>query len=110
MQGEEGRGFQPVLDALNVLGRTRWRINTRVYDIMNRVWQDGGGVAGIPQTRDLQMDSAFAMRSTGLQLLCNRAQSKDLARAHPRARTPHLPTHTLTRARAARRPRLPGVV
>ena len=40
--------FQPVLDALNVLGRTAWRINEDVLRVMEEVWATGGGRADVP--------------------------------------------------------------
>ena len=40
--------FQPVLDALNVLGRTPWIINEPVLRVMEEVWATGGGRAGVP--------------------------------------------------------------
>ena len=40
--------FQPVLDALNVLGRTAWRINEDVLRVMEEVWATGGGRGDVP--------------------------------------------------------------
>ena len=37
--------YQPVLDALNALGRTPWQVNTDVLPIVEEVWARGGGIA-----------------------------------------------------------------
>jgi len=44
----ECASYQPVLDALNVLGKTPWVVNERTVDVMQKVWDDGGGIAGVP--------------------------------------------------------------
>jgi DNA-directed RNA polymerase len=33
---------------LNVLGRTPWRINNDVLNIVEKLWDEGGGVGEIP--------------------------------------------------------------
>jgi DNA-directed RNA polymerase len=47
----ECASYQPVLDALNVLGKTPWVVNERTVDVMQKVWDDGGGIAGVPPRR-----------------------------------------------------------
>ncbi len=37
-----------IYDVLNVLGRTPWRINNDVLDIVEKLWDEGGGVGEIP--------------------------------------------------------------
>lgn len=70
-----------MLDALNVLGRTRWCINKRVLEVMEDVWEKGGGIAGIPDRKDVELPLfIFGVRSTGLQLVCNKASPRDMAR------------------------------
>lgn len=44
--------FHSLLDALNVLGATPWRINKRVHDALERLWQSGGGIAKLPTRSD----------------------------------------------------------
>jgi DNA-directed RNA polymerase len=40
--------MQVPLEALNYIQSTPWRINGAVLDIMQRLWSNGGGVAGLP--------------------------------------------------------------
>eukprot|EP00163_Fabomonas_tropica_P011499 TRINITY_DN221_c1_g4_i1.p1 TRINITY_DN221_c1_g4~~TRINITY_DN221_c1_g4_i1.p1 ORF type:complete len:1432 (-),score=310.73 TRINITY_DN221_c1_g4_i1:156-4451(-) len=50
----EGFGrMQEVCDALDVLGRTPWRINEDILRVVEEVWKSGGGVAEIPVTENL---------------------------------------------------------
>jgi len=35
-----------VYEALNVLGRLPWRVNTEVHEVVKQVWENGGGVGG----------------------------------------------------------------
>lgn len=35
------------LQALDALGDTRWKINTDVLDILERVWEEGGRLADL---------------------------------------------------------------
>ena len=64
----EGRtpNFQPVLDALNVLGRTSWRINDDVLKVMEEVWATGGGRADVPP-REAVPDPAWPADPYGLR-------------------------------------------
>ena len=32
--------LSPILDAVNVLGRTAWRINQRTLDVVERIWDN----------------------------------------------------------------------
>ena len=36
-----------VFEGLNALGNTRWRINSELFDIINHLWEFGGGEAGL---------------------------------------------------------------
>ena len=47
-----------VYDALTALGATPWRINTGVLDVVQRVWENGGGVAEVPSRADLALPPA----------------------------------------------------
>lgn len=42
-----------VMQALNVLGETSWKINTRVLDVIESLWKDGGDVAGLIKAGDV---------------------------------------------------------
>ena len=41
-----------VFEAVNALGATPWRVNTPIYEVVDREWQDGGGYLGIPLSDD----------------------------------------------------------
>ena len=58
--------FQPVLDALNVLGRTPWIINEPVLRVMEEVWATGGGRAGVPPRKNKE-DPAWPSAPYGLR-------------------------------------------
>ena len=59
--------YQPVLDALNALGRTPWQVNTDVLPIVEEVWARGGGIAEVPLRAELQLPrwpgGSYALRS-----------------------------------------------
>ena len=65
--------FQPVLDALNVLGRTPWIINEPVLRVMEEVWATGGGRAGVPPRKNKE-DPAWPSSPYGLRFGANRNQ------------------------------------
>ena len=75
--GAEGVGsppaFQPVLDALNVLGKTAWVINDPVLRVMEEVWARGGGKAGVPPRANVT-DPAWPRAPCGLRFGASRAQ------------------------------------
>ena len=75
--GAEGAGsppaFQPVLDALNVLGKTAWVINDPVLRVMEEVWARGGGKAGVPPRANVT-DPAWPRAPYGLRFGASRAQ------------------------------------
>ena len=58
--------FKPVLDALNVLGRTAWVINEDVLRVMEAVWANGGGLAGVPPRANKE-DPAWPASPYGLR-------------------------------------------
>ncbi len=37
-----------VYEAVNNINSTEWTVNTRVLDVMRRIWEDGGGVGCLP--------------------------------------------------------------
>lgn len=41
-----------VYDCLNAVNATPWRINGRILDVVREVWQQGGGVTGVPHARN----------------------------------------------------------
>lgn len=44
-----------VYGAVNAVQSTPWRINTKVLDVMTRLWDEGGNVAGLPRQFDLSV-------------------------------------------------------
>ncbi|TAE72958.1 MAG: T3/T7 RNA polymerase [Verrucomicrobia bacterium] len=44
-----------VYDSLNHIQDTRWKINTRVLDVLEGVWTSGGVLGGLPQRHDLPL-------------------------------------------------------
>jgi DNA-directed RNA polymerase len=42
-----------VYHALNVVQNTAWCVNTKVLDVMHKVWEEGGNVAGLPPAKAL---------------------------------------------------------
>ena len=61
--------YQPVLDALNVLGKTPWVINNDVLKVVEEVWARGGGTGDIPPREDAALPrwpaAQFGMRRDG---------------------------------------------
>ncbi|OVA10304.1 DNA-directed RNA polymerase [Macleaya cordata] len=47
------RQMQRVFEALDTLGRTKWRVNKRVLDVIESVWARGGNVAGLVDREDV---------------------------------------------------------
>ncbi|CAM8991262.1 unnamed protein product [Rhodiola kirilowii] len=45
--------INPVFEALNTLGQTRWRVNKRVLSVVNRLWALGGGLADLVECSDI---------------------------------------------------------
>ena len=41
-----------VYQSVNTIQRTRWRINTRILEVAQALWDMGGGIAGIPEADD----------------------------------------------------------
>ncbi|KAJ4810591.1 DNA-directed RNA polymerase [Rhynchospora pubera] len=47
--------FVKVLEALDVLGSTKWRINRRVLDVVETIWSTGGNIAGLVNKQDIPL-------------------------------------------------------
>lgn len=47
------RQLQAVFEALDTLGSTKWRINTRVLEVVEKVWEGGGRIADLVDRDDL---------------------------------------------------------
>ena len=81
-KGIPGAGFFKLLEALNVLGSTKWRVNTDVLAVVEQVWAEGGGVAEVPSKQDLVAPRppapCFALHNTDRQLLCHGSKPTSL--------------------------------
>ncbi|CAI5489665.1 unnamed protein product [Closterium sp. Naga37s-1] len=53
LQRTEPARLRRVFRALNVLGSTPWRINERVLGVLEKIWLDGGGKAGLVERHDV---------------------------------------------------------
>ncbi|KAK9067152.1 hypothetical protein SSX86_014477 [Deinandra increscens subsp. villosa] len=47
--------LQPVFDALDTLGNTKWRVNKRVLSVVDRIWSNGGRLAGLVDRHDIPL-------------------------------------------------------
>uniref|UniRef100_A0A2P2MP54 DNA-directed RNA polymerase n=1 Tax=Rhizophora mucronata TaxID=61149 RepID=A0A2P2MP54_RHIMU len=45
--------MQKVFEALNTLGITKWRVNRRVFDVIESIWEMGGNIAGLVDREDI---------------------------------------------------------
>lgn len=45
----EEANMEKVYNAINTLQKVPWRINKKVYEVMEEVWEAGGGIADIPE-------------------------------------------------------------
>ena len=39
--------------ALDTLGNTKWRVNRKILDVVERLWADGGNIAGLVNREDV---------------------------------------------------------
>jgi len=87
------RGDQPVADdhgpdvyeALNVVQRTEWRINAPVLDTMRRVWEAGGGWAGLPHAVNEVMSEPFPVDGTEAEKTAWKFRASHVHRRNARA-------------------------
>ncbi|KAL6135464.1 hypothetical protein ACLB2K_067692 [Fragaria x ananassa] len=47
--------LEPVFKALDTLGNTRWRINKRVFNVVDRIWANGGRLADLVDRSDVPL-------------------------------------------------------
>ncbi|KAI3414515.1 DNA-directed RNA polymerase [Psidium guajava] len=45
--------LQPVFEALDILGATKWRVNKRVLSVVDRIWNSGGRLADLVDRNDI---------------------------------------------------------
>ncbi|KAL1370451.1 hypothetical protein HN51_000714 [Arachis hypogaea] len=47
--------LEPVFEALNTLGSTKWRINKRVLNVIDQIWANGGCLADLVDREDVPL-------------------------------------------------------
>ncbi|KDP31418.1 hypothetical protein JCGZ_11794 [Jatropha curcas] len=47
--------LQPVFEALDTLGNTKWRVNKKVLAVVDRIWANGGDLAGLVDREDVPL-------------------------------------------------------
>ncbi|KAJ4851618.1 hypothetical protein Tsubulata_047192 [Turnera subulata] len=47
--------LEPVFEALDTLGSTKWRVNKRVLAVVDRIWANGGNLAGLVDREDVPL-------------------------------------------------------
>uniref|UniRef100_A0A5B6YJ87 DNA-directed RNA polymerase N-terminal domain-containing protein n=1 Tax=Davidia involucrata TaxID=16924 RepID=A0A5B6YJ87_DAVIN len=47
--------LEPVFEALNTLGNTKWSVNKRVLSVVDRIWASGGGLADLVDREDVPL-------------------------------------------------------
>lgn len=47
------------MQALNTLGSVRWKINTRVLDVIEEIWKDGGRLAQMVDADNVSTRTSF---------------------------------------------------
>ncbi|XAR51607.1 DNA-directed RNA polymerase [Bertholletia excelsa] len=47
--------LQPVFEALDTLGNTKWRVNKRILEVIDRIWATGGRLANLVDHDDIPL-------------------------------------------------------
>ncbi|KAL5826186.1 hypothetical protein ACOSQ4_017983 [Xanthoceras sorbifolium] len=47
--------LEPVFEALDTLGNTKWRVNKRLLGVIDRIWASGGCLAGLVDREDVPL-------------------------------------------------------
>ncbi|KAK8950145.1 hypothetical protein KSP40_PGU017990 [Platanthera guangdongensis] len=47
--------LQPIFEALNTLGNTKWRINKELLNVVERIWSSGGSLADLVDREDIPL-------------------------------------------------------
>eukprot|EP00250_Pteridium_aquilinum_P021406 c25112_g1_i1 orf=168-3746(+) len=69
------RQLTAVFDALDILGATKWRINTRIFKIVEKIWEEGGRIADlvdrddVPEPQKPQTDDAEVLKKWRWEVL-----------------------------------------
>ncbi|KAJ8767841.1 hypothetical protein K2173_020781 [Erythroxylum novogranatense] len=48
-----GKDMQKVFEALDTLGNTKWRVNRKLLDVVESIWESGGSIAGLVNREDI---------------------------------------------------------
>jgi len=44
------------VQALDILGNTKWRVNRRVLGVVESIWAGGGNIAGLVDCKDVSIN------------------------------------------------------
>ncbi|TKY73147.1 DNA-directed RNA polymerase 3 [Spatholobus suberectus] len=55
MKNVNGAQMQKVFEALDILGNTKWRVNRRVFGVVESIWAGGGNIAGLVDCKDVPL-------------------------------------------------------
>jgi DNA-directed RNA polymerase len=68
--------MKKVMEALDILGGTSWRIRAPILDVVEKMWADGGGLANLVDANDVSIimicrfsNSFLSSDSTILEML-----------------------------------------
>ena len=53
-------GLMSYKQALDTLGNTKWRVNRRLLDVVERIWTSGGNIAGLVDREDVRRTWTFS--------------------------------------------------
>jgi DNA-directed RNA polymerase len=48
-----------MFQALDILGSTKWRINAKLLDVVERIWESGGRLADMVDREDVNSSCKF---------------------------------------------------
>ncbi|KMS96000.1 hypothetical protein BVRB_003160 [Beta vulgaris subsp. vulgaris] len=55
--------LEPVFEALDTLGNTKWRVNKKVLSIVDKIWANGGRLADLVDWDDVSYLCSFHLRN-----------------------------------------------
>jgi len=77
---EHSDTMSPIYEALSVLGQTKWKINKPVLEAINKAWELGGDIAGIPKRYDVEIPALpEAVPSPGMDATDEELKEYDVA-------------------------------
>ncbi|KAF4370405.1 hypothetical protein F8388_016142, partial [Cannabis sativa] len=53
LRAAPGKQMQKVFEALDMLGSVKWRVNKKVFSVVESIWDGGGNVAGLVNRKDV---------------------------------------------------------